>query len=141
MKRTLLFLLPLLTMLGSGSPAAAQSRLIIPCSGFPCEERVNVHIDQFGTDRLPWLASVIVPGGVCFQVDTLVGSDSNVRISVIASHGTVWRGGNFVEFRTPVTGWYTVQLDTYPPGREQIATLRLGLKTFSGSSCLLTPPR
>jgi hypothetical protein len=142
MRRTLLFLLPFLSMLCSGSPAAAQTRLFIPCpSGVPCQTLVYVHIDQFGTTRLPWLASVIAPAGVCFRLDTVIAHDANVRISVIAPRGTVYRGGNFVEFRTAKNGWYTVQLDTYPPGREQIATLRLELLAYSGSSCLFTTPR
>jgi len=140
MRRTLLFLLPFLSMLCSGSPAAAQSRLFIPCSTLPCQTNVYVHIDRVGGARLPWLASVIVPASVCFSLDFLA-KDSNVRISVIAPNGTVWRGGNFVEFRTPGNGWYTVQLDSYPPGLEQIATLRLKLDTYAGGSCLLTTPR
>lgn len=96
MRRTLLFLLPLLTMLCWGSPAAAQTRLFIPCpSGFPCSTQVYAHIDQFSVDRLPWLASVIVPNGACFLVGTEpFGRDSDVRISVIAPQGTVYRAPN-----------------------------------------------
>jgi hypothetical protein len=147
MRRTLLFLLPFLAMLCSASPAAAQTRLFIPCpSGVPCSTEVYAHIDRVSADRLPWVASVIAPSGVCFAALSDSG-DSTVRISVIAPNGTVYREGpigqpvyTVVAFRTPVNGWYTVQLDSFPPGREQIATLKLSMLEYA-AGCHDTPPR
>jgi len=105
--------------------AEAQTRILISCpSGPPCSERVLGHIDAVGTARLPWVATVAVPANVCFQVhrDSAGSSDGPVIRSVIAPNGTVYRAteSTAIQINTGVAGWYTVQLDTPPPNREQI---------------------
>jgi len=108
--------------------AEAQTRILIDCpSGPPCEEQVLGHIDAVGTARLAWVATVALPANVCLQVTG--SSDGTVVRSVIAPNGTVYRRNWYLEISpTPVAGWYTIQLDTPPPNREQIFNYTLTLQ-------------
>ena len=124
------------------SSASAQTRVIIPCpSGVPCFIDVPGHIDAFGTARLPWVVSVATPSGVCLSVAKNT-SDGPVIRSAIAPDGAVYRtlDGTPIIVRPTKAGWYTIQLDTPPPGREQIFNFRFQLS--AAASCNTgTPPR
>jgi hypothetical protein len=122
--------------------AAAQTRVYIPCpSGPPCSTDVYGHIDAYGTARLPWVVSVIAPAGVCLDA-FVISSDSGQYMlgSVIAPDGRVFRTTNSPLFVSPtIAGWYTLQFDTPPPGREQIFDVRMYF--FPPGGCVSTPGR
>jgi hypothetical protein len=121
--------------------AEAQTRIFIDCSsGTPCEEEVLGHIDAVGTARLPWVAALAVPANVCLQIFR-DSSDVAIASSVIAPNGPVYRSmsNSTVQISfTPIAGWYTIQLDTPPPNREQIFSFLFRLAPLS--SCGTTTP-
>jgi len=112
--------------------AEAQTRILVDCpTGPPCEQVVLGHIDAVGTARLPWVATVPVPANVCFFVTTSSLDGPAIR-SVIAPNGAVQRASDAILTVSPtIAGWYTVQLDTPPPGREQLFNVNVGLVATS----------
>jgi hypothetical protein len=112
----------------SPSHAAAQTRLFVPCpSGVPCETDVYGYIDAYGTARLPWVASVIAPAGVCLYPEIISGDNgASLLRSIIAPNGTVYRTKDIgIAVSPTIAGWYTLQFDAVPPTKEQIFQVRI----------------
>jgi len=101
----------------AAAPAAAQSRIYIPC---PYE--IYGHIDTVGTARLPWVVALAVPADICLWVIRYNG-DTDVIKTVIAPDGKVFRPTGFQVISPTIAGWYTIQIDTPPPGGEQISEM------------------
>jgi hypothetical protein len=116
------------------SAVQAQTRIFVSCpTGVPCSTGIFGHIDAVGTARLAWIVQMPAPANQCLRLIN-VGSDASVLMTVIAPDGIVYRASDNL-FVNPVliSGWYTVQLDTAPPGIEQIFELQLFL--FDRSDC------
>jgi hypothetical protein len=86
------------------------------------------------------VVSVATPAGVCLEIFKST-SDGPVLRSAIAPDGAVYRKpeGLRIEINPTIAGWYTVQLDTPPPGQEQVFEFVFGLDSVT--NCLSTPPR
>lgn len=140
MFRSLLFALLVLPGGSLGAtPAAAQTRIFVSCpNGVPCTEVVHGHIDAVGTARLPWVVSLPVSAGVCL-IARLESSDTDDIKTIIAPNGVVYRDTSRVEVSPTVEGWYTIQIDTLPPGLEQIFEVELSL--LATQNCIPTPGR
>jgi hypothetical protein len=102
---------------------------------------VTGHIDSYGTGRLPWVASVVAPAGVCLYVTGITADSplSGVLRTVIAPDGTVYRAKSAIGVTPTIAGWYTIQLDTAPPGREQV--FKFAIWFVAAGSCSSTPGR
>jgi hypothetical protein len=147
MQRSPLFLLPVAVgALFAASPAAAQSRIYVPCpNGPPCSVNVPGYIDAVGTARLPWVISVAVPAGLCFR-PMLSSADAGdaryVLRSVIAPNGIVYRNAdaNGIRIKDTIAGWYTIQFDSKPPWREQLVGANLVFLPGNDPNCSTATP-
>jgi hypothetical protein len=75
--------------------------------------------------------SVAAPPDVCLSV-TVVSADAGTLktiISIITPTGAVYRFAHAGAVApTPILGWYTIQVDTAPPAREQLFEVSIGLE-------------
>jgi hypothetical protein len=106
-------------------PAAAQSRLIIPCANGPdCSTPVAGYVDMVGTARLPWIATVAADVGLCLNF-SILHSDTTGMVTVIGPDGQVYRS-SFRPYSITVhptkAGFYTLIFDSQAPAGEQLFT-------------------
>jgi hypothetical protein len=115
--------------LAAAPPAAAQTRLVLPCdiSSLPCSVSLSAHVDAVGGSRLPWVVRVSVPAGVCLELRRESSAGVPLR-TAIAPNGRVFRSGEQpLQVNPTIAGWYTVQFDSMPPTGEQVLDLEIGL--------------
>jgi hypothetical protein len=118
---TILFLVAVAAPL----PAAAQSRLLIPCGNGPdCSTPIAGYVDMVGTARLPWIATVAADVGLCLNF-SIAHLDSVGMVTVIGPDGIVYRS-SFRPYSITVyptkAGFYTLIFDSAPPAGEQLFT-------------------
>jgi hypothetical protein len=97
------------------------------------------HIDAVGPARLPWVATIAVPAGLCLYF-TRQSADGLVIRTAIAPDGTVFRSSGPTLITPTIAGWYTIQLDSAPPSLEQIFDFEFGFRA-SGDCNPGTPGR
>ena len=130
MYRSALFAIAVgLWALAAAPPAAAQTRVVLPCDigSLPCSIDVSAHVDAVGGARLPWVVRVAVPADVCLELRR-ESSDGVPLRTAIAPNGRVFRSGEQpLQVKPTIAGWYTVQFDSMPPTAEQVIDLQIGL--------------